>query len=380
MAAKILIVDDIPQNIQVLGAILRKHGYEIGYASDGFMALERIQASVFDLILLDVMMPGMSGYEVCKRIKENSSYQHVPIIFITARTDSDSLIKGFETGGVDYITKPFNEAELMARINTHLSLKESQDNLKKSQKQLSDANAAKDKLFSIIGHDLNNPLNIIQLGLENLMKNEVVVTSEKNQHLVGNMTKSIHRIVELLSNLIQWSRSQTGKMLNKATTIELYSTVYHAVNLLLPIAEKKQIQIDVQVDKAVFVYADGNVLMTVLRNLIGNALKFTPQGGKIIIRTESTKAETTIYVIDSGVGIALGDIPKLFNLQEHITTKGTEREHGTGLGLLICQEFVELMNGRIWVESVYGEGSSFIFTVPNPTLEVISQGVNSVSQ
>lgn len=364
MTHKLLIVDDIPQNIQVLGAILRNNGYEIGYASNGKMALDRIEASNFDLILLDIMMPEMNGYDLCELIKKNPYYADIPIIFITAKTDTDSIVLGFKTGGVDFITKPFNEAELLARVHTHLSLKDSKDEIKKHKELLQESNSTKDKLFSIISHDLSNALHYIQMAIETMIlekESEECISTAK----LEKMHLTVSRVIELLTNLIQWAHSQTGQIQNHAESLnlnEIFSTVIH---LYQPNMEKKDITLNCQIAENTSIFADKNLIMSVLRNLLGNAIKFTPHNGTISLTVKQSPQDSVITVSDTGVGIPPDLINKLFKSNSHISTKGTDKEAGNGLGLIICREFVEKMGGMIQVSSQPGQGSVFTFTIPN---------------
>ncbi len=363
MSYKILIVDDIPQNIQVLGAILRNNGYEIGYASNGKMALERIEASNFDLILLDIMMPEMNGYDLCEKIKKNKVYYDIPIIFITAKTDTESIVMGFKTGGVDFITKPFNEAELLARVHTHLSLKESKDELKRNRELLQESNQTKDKLFSIISHDLSNALHYIQMAIETMIlekENEDCVSIGK----LEKMHQTVSRVIDLLTNLIQWAHSQIGQIQNNVELLNLSEVINNVVHLYHPNMEKKEIEFVINVQQDYSVMADKNLLMSVLRNLLGNAIKFTPRLGLITLSVFDNDKDVLITIEDTGVGIPENFLEKLFKPNSHISTKGTDKESGTGLGLLICKEFIEKMGGHVHVKSKQGHGSIFSFNIP----------------
>jgi two-component system, sensor histidine kinase and response regulator len=371
MGKRILIVDDIPLNIQVLGNILHKHGYEIGYAHNGQQAVERIQLSRFDLILLDIMMPGMNGYETCSHIKQVEGYDDVPVIFISAKTDTDSLVKGFQCGAVDYITKPFNEAELLARVNTHVALRESRETIKESQRRLKIANETKDKFFSIIAHDLLNPVTVVQVVIEGLIDYQQSWTEEKRMSMLHSVLDNMQNITNLLSNLMQWARSHNGSIVCQPSRVQIQPVVQQVVSLLQPTAEKKGIEILQFIPQSSSVIADMNLYMTIVRNIVGNALKFSPIGGKITVRYTETESESILSIRDTGNGIPPDVITKILDPNVFHTTRGTLNEIGTGLGLVICQEFVQLMEGRIIIESEVGQGSVFNICLPKRQTESV---------
>ncbi len=356
---KILIVDDVPQNIQVLGNILHKEDYPVSFATNGRQALSMAESAGFDLILLDIMMPEMNGYEVCERLKENEDTRDVPVMFLTAKTDTESVVRGFEAGGVDYVTKPFNSAELLARVKTHLDLRRAQEDLR-------EALAAKDKFFSIIAHDLKNPFTVLIGFCELLLVNVENYTPEKIKKISQQLYGSTKNALNLLENLLEWSRSQTGRIEMNQVKLDAEKIVNENMELLSVSAKKKNINLNSEVKEALYVFADMNMLSAVLRNLISNAVKFTADGGEVKITSSDTGGKIEITVSDTGTGLTKEDIEKLFRIDVHHSTKGTAGERGTGLGLILCREFIEKNGGAITVESEVGKGSSFIFTLAKP--------------
>ncbi len=354
---KILIVDDVTKNIQLVANILQEAGYEIFFALNGQMALELVKNQSLDLILLDIMMPEMDGFEVCKRIKSLQNAKDIPIIFLTAKTDIEDIKKGFEVGGVDYITKPFNREELLARVKTHLSLMQ-------QQKELKDLNATKDKFFSIIAHDLKSPFNHL-LGLTEIIQDRSrEVNNKEIQELAALIHKSAKQGRDLLDNLLEWSRSQIGARDFRPDNTELFDIVNKAISFVEHIASQKDISIVNSIKKDTVVRADVNMLNTILRNLLNNAIKFTKQGGFVKIYARERKEVVEVTVEDNGIGISKSTLSKLFKIDENPSTPGTNNEKGTGLGLILCREFVERHGGTIYVESERGKGSKFIFTLP----------------
>jgi len=381
---KVLIVDDVAKNIQVIGNILQNENYDIYFANSGITALEQALENELDLILLDVMMPEMDGFQVCEELKKNEATKEIPVIFITAKTDSESIVKGFSVGGVDYITKPFNSTELVARVKTHLELRAANKRLKnavkqlneeieerlqvertllESEKKLKELNATKDKFFSIVSHDLKNPFNTL-MGFSELLINHYELLTEtkiKNFHqLIYNTAK--HGF-NLLENLLEWSRSQTGTIKWKPEKIDLYKAINGTTGMLISAAENKKISLISAAEKETYVFADFNMISTVVRNLVSNAIKFTPENGMIRVEVEKKENQVIVSVIDNGVGISKSDSEKLFRLDVNHSTKGTSDEKGTGLGLLLCKEFVEKNGGTLTIESKVNHGSKFSFTL-----------------
>ncbi len=354
---KILIVDDVPKNIQVAANILQKEGYLMAFAQNGTTALNQARCTKFDLILLDIMMPDMDGYEVCRELRSDPATKDIPIIFLTAKTDTDSVIRGFDLGAMDYVAKPFNGAELLARVKTHLELNHTRE-------QLVDANVTKDKFFSIIAHDLKNPFNAL-IGLSKMLLNQLDRMDEaKMKEIVRMIYDSSNHTYQLLENLLDWSRMQTGKMQWKPMEIGIGAIAYENVCLLKAGAEKKEISLSSDVGSDTLAYADPNMVTMVVRNLLSNAVKFTGKGGSVHICSETRDQFEEIAVIDTGVGMKPEDVEKLFRIDVHHSTPGTDKEAGTGLGLILCRDFIQKNGGDIRVESEMGKGSRFVFTLP----------------
>jgi two-component system sensor histidine kinase/response regulator len=368
----ILIVDDIPKNLQVLSSILNIEGYQISFASDGKQALSVVETTIPDLILLDIMMPEMDGYEVCKQLKENEKTKDIPVIFLTGKAESEDVVSGLKLGAVDYVTKPFNSAELLTRIRTHLELKISRDLLMKNNYQLVAArdelkklNASKDTFFSIIAHDLRGPFSGF-LGLSELLLDEYDDLDQAEiSQIADSMHKAAKRLYSFLENLLEWSRTQMGRVEFFPSRLDVSETITRIYSLFSVTADEKKINTISNIPKGTFVFADNNMLNTILRNLISNALKFTKQGGEITVNTEKKDDDFLIVsVSDNGVGMNDEAKDKIFRLDTKHSTPGTANEQGSGLGLLLCKDLVEKHNGTIWVDSEVGKGTIFSFTLP----------------
>jgi len=357
IVARLLIVDDEERNLRLLEAILVPSGYEIELAGNGEAALSKIENRPPDLVLLDIMMPRMDGFQVCERLKSQPQTREIPVVFLTAKTDSESIVRAFEVGAVDYVSKPFKTPELLARVRTHVRLKETQEALKR-------ANATKGKFFSIITHDLKNPFNAL-LGYSGvLLKKFADFDDNRRIQMITTIRDASKNAYDLLENLLDWSRKESGQMARKPEKIALRGLVEQNIGLVQAEVERKQIRVLNLVDSEMLGYGDVNMIRLVLRNLISNALKFTPDNGQISIECRSGERELEIAVVDTGVGIAAETLPRLFRLEEHFSTEGTRNEKGSGLGLILCKEFVEENGGAIRVESQVGVGSRFVFTLP----------------
>jgi len=356
----ILIVDDISQNIQLVASVLKSENYQISFALDSKSALIHLENKLFDLVLLDVMMPEVNGFDLCKIIKSNERMANTPVIFITAKTDITSVTKGFEVGGVDYITKPFNNAELLSRVQTHLRLKISEDNLR-------EANKLKDSFLSIIAHDLKNPLSQILGFIELLLKNHLIYTPEKREYFLKVMQEAALHNKDLINNLLIWARTQTGQIVPKVSMFNIQEVVDEVIKVHQTQINKKNIIIFSSFSRPIWGEADKNMIATVLRNLLSNAIKFTPTDGMIRIEYEIIENKILIHVIDNGIGITEEKLPHIFNLKSEKTPEGIKTN--TGLGLVLTKEFVTKNGGEIFVKSSKESGTTFSFTIPTPLLQ-----------
>jgi signal transduction histidine kinase len=362
----ILLVDDNLQNLKVLGNMLQETGYPLLFAKNGIQALESVKNRKPDLILLDIMMPDLDGFEICRQLKQNVQTSDIPIIFLTARIESEDIIKGFELGAVDYVTKPFNHKELISRVKTHLELKASREELAHKIAELNQANTTKEKLLSIISHDLVNLFNSL-INLSTLLTEyeKQLSTKQKHQYLLM-ISQSSNQGYHLLKNLLDWLRNQMGTLKITPTTVSLKPLVERNIEFLNSQAKHKNISLGSTINSKAIVIADPNMLDTVIRNLLANAIKFTPNNGKVKISAQKQAAIMEISVIDTGVGIKPDDLQRIFQNSHH-TTIGTGNEKGTGIGLNLCKEFVEKNAGTIGVESEEGKGSRFYVQLPLPT-------------
>jgi len=357
----ILIVDDLPKNIQIVAKFLTDEGYNLFFAQNGEAALKLIKSRSFDLILLDVMMPTMDGFEVCSEIKKNDDIKDIPIIFLTAKADEQSFSKGFALGGVDYITKPFNPVELLTRVKNHIKLRQ-------HEKELLNLNKTKDLLLSVISHDLKVPFyNIISLG-EMLLGNFESVDNLTKKEIIANIVESSRSSYNLLDNLLNWTRLQTGRIAFHPERVDLNQVIGEVMSFIRSQAMNKEVHCEVESLEEIYLNADVNMLQAIIRNLVSNAIKYTPRGGSVILKTMKDGRKIKIVVSDTGIGMSKEKSGQLLTNQQIESTPGTENEPGTGFGLLLINEFIKIHNGDLEIESTLKKGTSFIITLPVDTM------------
>ncbi len=511
---QILLVEDNDIQLKLITDFLKETEFTVHAAKNAFEAWQTANRIQPDIILLDIMMPGMSGIELCKKLKETFKLRDIPIIFLTALGNKDDIISGLKAGAADYILKPFDQEELIARINVHYELKVSKDiiieqnkklqlelekrriaeenfrlffhavnsspasviitdfeghieyinpaviqltgyqlneiqgkknnifksgyhdvdfyqelwntiksgqqwagefcNKKKNSDlfweystiaplrnengdfthivavkvditesklrlekinqtntELEELNATKDKFFSIIAHDLKNPLSILLNSTEILASPEYKLTSTEITSFSREIHKSSKRLYDLLENLLTWARSQTGRIEFNPNYNMIYDIARNAQSLLTHLAESKNIKISIDMPHNAIAFCDNNMVATVFRNLISNAIKYTPDEGNIYIGIDKLYTSEKngmkflrFFVKDTGVGINRQDIQNLFRIDKTHSTLGTAKEKGTGIGLLLCKEFIDKHQGKIDIDSEIGVGTTFYFSLP----------------
>lgn len=359
---KILIVDDIAENVKLIGKLLKVFDVRISVATNGEQAVEVAKQLLPDLILMDVNMPVMNGFEATKKLKEDPNTEKIPIIFLTALNDVNDVVQGFDEGGVDYVTKPFNAKVLLSRINTHLSIKFQREKLEKLNKELEASDIQKTKFLSIVSHDLRSPMTGL-IGLSDVMIKDLEILSKDDlkDYLVA-LNESLKNQYKFLENMLRWGNLQFNKVpLNK----ELHKTsdlVNEICKVLELNASNKGVKI-IQDVQAKEVFGDFNLLYSILHNLTVNAIKYTPENGEVRIRVEEDGDFVRFSVKDTGIGMPKEVAEKLFRVDSVQSRPGTNNEQGTGLGLIVTLESVKKHNGEIHVETQENEGSEFIFTI-----------------
>ncbi|MEZ0368927.1 MAG: response regulator [Candidatus Sericytochromatia bacterium] len=363
MSASILIVDDVPTNIQLVASILAPFDYELSFANSGADALAQISETGFDLILLDIMMPGMDGLEVARRLKDDETTGHIPIIFLTAKSDEDSIIEGFTVGAADYVTKPFNPAELVARVQTHLALKQTQDELRRRNLELAEAIQLKNRLLSIAAHDLKNPLSAVSGFAAMLERNAGVQADTDAPEMVNFIARAAGRMTQLIGELLDTAALEMGRMELNLSNCEPQLLLYEVLLDNRPLAEKKAQSLEFSGSSS-SIYADSRRLKQIFDNLVSNAIKYSPNGAKIQVSMIDQPEALEIRVSDQGPGFTHADRSQLFGYFQRLSARPTGGEVSTGVGLAIVKQIVELHQGEISLESSSPQGSTFLVRLP----------------
>jgi two-component system sensor histidine kinase/response regulator len=334
----ILIVDDVATNLDLLKGLLIDQ-YNVKVANNGSLALKIAQmVPAPDLILLDVMMPGIDGFQVCEQLKSNPDTQDIPIIFLTARTETEAIVKGFETGGVDYVNKPFNPPELLARVNTQILIKKQKD-------LILDQNREQKELLHILCHDLANHFGVIILGLE-MLKTD----TQKSEHYLGKIESATSHGVDLI-NLVREMRTLQEKTV-EIEPVNLYEMISGSVSLLSNRFQQKNVGLEVQIDPSTQVMAERRSLVnSVINNLLTNALKFSFENDTVTISATEHDNQVILTVEDHGIGMPATLLAQIFDFTKNTSRIGTNGESGTGFGMSLIKSFVESYGGTIAVQS-----------------------------
>ena len=362
---KILIVDDVMSNVLLLKVLLTNEKFAIATASNGRQALEQVEKENPDLVLLDVMMPDMSGFEVAQHLKSNPNTADIPIIFLTALNSTADIVKGFQVGANDFISKPFNKEELIIRVTHQISLVAAKRLILSKTEELQRTIAGRDKLYSVIAHDLRSPMGSIKMVLNMLILN---LPSEKigaeMYELLTMANQTTEDVFSLLDNLLKWTKSQIGELNVVYQDVDLVEVTDGVIEIFSMVASLKKIRIHEMKPEKMMVNADIDMLKTVVRNLLSNAIKFSKENSEVLVKMEEVDGMAVVSVQDYGCGISEEGQKKLLHTDTHFSTFGTNNEEGSGLGLLLCKDFVVKNGGKLWFTSKEGEGSIFSFSIP----------------
>ena len=360
----ILVVDDVVSNVLLLKILLTKENFKVLTANNGYTCIEIAQNNHPDLILLDVMMPDINGFETAEKLKSDPATADIPIIFLTALNAPSDLVKGFQVGANDFLTKPFNKEELVMRVMRQIQLVFAKRIIESQNAELKRTISNRDKMYSVIAHDLRSPMASIRMVL-NLLVSTISseLIGEELFSLLDKANKESEETHDLLDNLLKWTKSQTGRINVVHQNFDISDVLIGIEDIFSLIAEnkKQKINFDKQTG-SIMVRADKDMLNTVLRNFMSNAIKFTPEGKDIDILVDKQDKFVKVSIRDHGVGISPERIATLFSAGQ--TTYGTNNEEGSGLGLQLCQDFARKNGGDVMVESVLGEGSTFSVFVP----------------
>ena len=362
--AKILVIDDEESNLRLMSAILAPQGYEIITATNGSTALEMAAKERPDVILSDVMMPGLSGFEVCKRLKADPDTASIPVLLVTSLNQHENMINGMTAGANDFITKPIDKEDVVLRVRNAAYTSSLHKELQQSYDKLKELEALKESLMHMIVHDLRSPLGGISgyLQLLEIQFKESPADSKSVDYL-GKAMKTLHVLIEMISSLLDINRMEEGKMPLRKVSCDLHKLFGEALETLGAEQNKCSVGIDPATDLPP-VTCDPDIIRRVVANLLGNALKFTPANGQIKVSAVTEGNAVRITVSDNGPGIPPEYHSKIFEKFGQVEMRKENKMYSTGLGLTFCKLAIEAHSGAIGVKSEVGKGSEFWFTLP----------------
>ncbi|AVK47438.1 hypothetical protein AXY43_05030 [Clostridium sp. MF28] len=365
----ILIVDDNPNNIQVVATIISENGYELGIAMNAIEAYKFLEENIPELILLDVDMPEIDGFEVCSTLKKSSKYKDIPIIFLTVQDEKDDIVKAFDLGAVDYVTKPFNRKELVSRVRTHISLKKTKDELNKKNLELERTLEMKDEFLSIISHEFRTPLNVISSAIQAMNYICCNELSDKAKKYLRMIRQNTFRQLRLVNNLLDITRINAGRIKINKKNVDIVFLTKSIIESIYTYVALKSIDVTfVSLIEKKIIGIDDEKYERILLNLLSNATKFTPEGKPIIVTLSSINDKICIEVKDKGIGIPEDKANIIFERFGQVDSSLSRQAEGAGIGLSLVKKFVESLGGSISVKSELGKGSAFTILLPSKTI------------
>ncbi len=368
----VMVVDDTPANLGLLEEMLHRERYRVTAFPRGALALRAAAKSPPDLILLDVMMPDMDGFEVCRRLKADEALKDIPILFISALDDMDSKVRAFAEGGVDYVTKPFHEEEVLARVSNHLRLRlqqfeieERKRDVQRSYERLRELEKLRDSLTQMVVHDMRSPLSAVIGNLQYLQADLAEKVPSALEVWQAGMAAA-QELVTMCNALLDVSRLEAGQMPVNRESCDLHAVAVEAVRSVQAQASVEGVSVFVE-GLPLPLAADKSLLERVLVNLLTNAIKHTPQGGVITVKTSAADGCARVEVHDTGCGIPAAYHQMIFEKFGQVQARQEGQKHSSGLGLAFCKLAVEAHGGKMGVQSEVGKGSVFWFTIPPQT-------------
>ena len=357
-------VDDTPANLELLSDMLKGHGYKVRAAVSGKLALQASRNDPPDLILLDINMPGMSGYEVCSELKSDEKLKEIPVIFLSALSETLDKVKAFGSGGVDYITKPFQLEEVEARVATHLELRRQKRQLQENYDKLRELEKMRDSMVHMIIHDLRSPLAGIYGFLELISESAKQNIPEKLVHYIEEAMNSAKQMAQIVNDVLDTSKMEDGKMRLDTEKCELGGMLEECLSGMRPLIGGREVR-TAAAKGAPAVMADREIVFRVMQNLLANAIKFTSQkGGVIRLGVEPSGDRVRVSVADNGPGIAPEHRQMIFEKFAQVALSTGRQRNSTGLGLTFCKLAAEAHGGSIGVDSEDAKGSTFWFELP----------------
>ncbi len=364
-AGRILVADDEAFNRIILQDILESQGHHVTLAEDGKQTIEMAFAEPPDVVLLDIMMPKMDGYEVCSQLRKDSRTAHLPILIITALKDRAERLKGIRSGANDFLTKPIDAEEIRLRVKNAVLAKHLYDKMQEALVKLRELETLRDNLTHMIVHDMRSPLMVASGSFE-MIAHEQERLSSTQKEFVAMGQNACRELVERVTSLLDVSRMEAGKMPLIRVSCDIRKMAQTAVDSVAVLVRKRKLTLRVTGDSA-HADVDRDITHRVFVNVLGNAITFSPEGGTIGIGISSTERAVRVTVTDQGPGIAPELHQRIFDKFGQVVSRKEDRRPSTGLGLTFCKLAVEAHGGQIGVESEVGAGSTFWFTLPGTT-------------
>lgn len=363
-AHTVLVIDDNKSTRTPLVAVLEQADYTIVLGCCAEEAMKLLRTLTPDIILLDVMMPGMNGFSFCRKLKKDPKYQDIPVIFLTSLSQQADIVKGFDAGGQDYIVKPFNQQELLARVRTHIHLHDTLLENKRLSRLALDASRSKSEFLASMSHEIRTPLNSI-IGMAEVLA-ETVLSAEQHE-FVRIFRSAGESLLEIINDILDLSKIEAGQTELESIDFDLPTLLESITSIVSLRADEQETRLSTHIDSDVPFYLNGDPtrLRQILLNLVGNAVKFTRQGEiEIKISIKEPEQELLFSIKDNGIGIPADKQQLIFDSFTQADSLTTRKYGGTGLGLTICQKLLNIMQGHIWLTSQPEKGSTFFFTIP----------------
>jgi signal transduction histidine kinase len=361
-AASILMVDDNPVNLQVLTSMLKQSGWRPRPVTSGRLGLQAARNEPPDLVLLDVNMPEMNGYEVCQALKADARLADIPVIFVSALGEATDKVRGFAVGGVDYVTKPFQLDEVRARVAAHLELRRQRRELQSSYDKLRESERLRDSLVHMIVHDLRSPLAAISAYLELFGEEAKKKLGAETQEDVASAMHATRNMIRMINGILDVSKMEAQMMKLDLRECDLVQVVGASMDDLESLVGARRLAFERPAEPA-RVLADREIVARIVQNFLANALRFTPADGEIRVGIVVEAEHVRVFVADTGPGIAPDFHRSIFDKFVQVDAPASSRNRSTGLGLAFCKMAVEAHGGRIGVDSELGKGSNFWFTL-----------------
>jgi two-component system sensor histidine kinase/response regulator len=358
----ILIVEDSEVNLFMLKGILERESFHVFSALDESSALDTLKKERIDLILMDVMLGETNGYDLTIQLKSMEPYQHIPVIFITHLRSPEDVVRGFDSGGVDYVAKPFNKMELLQRIKHQIRLIASNQTISRQTEELKEAILNRDRMYAILAHDLRSPISSLKM-IFNILSVQAETAANGYSDMVNTGNDIAEQLFSVLDNLLKWTKSSLGMLSFIPQKFDLNDLMLGVVETLLPTAKLKNIQVDLDLQDGLEIFFDVDIMKSILRNLLINAVKFSHSDSHIKLHLYQDQDWAVVEIIDTGIGM---NLEAQRQLQQQIFSQDVVtpmRQEGKGLGLWVVYHFIRSHHGEFFFESEEHVGSKFGFKV-----------------